>query len=71
MPESDDECTTPDADRQSKQSFDLEDRTARFGEDIIPFVKTLPDTAITHRLIDQIIRSATSVVANWRKGESK
>jgi len=65
MSECDDEHTTPDADEQSRRSFDLEDRTGRFGEEIIAFVSKLPDTTVTHRLIDQIIRSATSIGANY------
>ena len=37
--------------------FDLEDRTALFGENIIEFVKTLPHNTINKVLIKQIVRS--------------
>ena len=45
--------------------FDLEERTAKFGEDIIKFCKTIKQDTITRPLINQIIRSATSVGANY------
>src|SRR3954464_9101839 len=45
--------------------FDLEERTARFGEDVIGFCKRLPQTVITEPLIRQIVKSATSVGANY------
>ena len=45
--------------------YDLEERTAVFGERIIDFVKTLPKNTINTELIKQIIRSSTSVGANY------
>jgi four helix bundle protein len=45
--------------------FDLEERTAKFGEQIIEFVKTLPKTAITQPLIVQLVKCGTSVGANY------
>jgi four helix bundle protein len=45
--------------------FDLEERTGKFGEDIIVFCKTVRLTEITRPLINQLIRSATSVGANY------
>lgn len=45
--------------------YDLEERTAVFGEDIIVFLKTLPNNTITKPLISQLIRSATSIGANY------
>ena len=49
----------------NKHSFDLEDRTAKFSEGIINFLKKLPQNIITQPLISQLIRSATSVGANY------
>lgn len=46
-------------------NYDLEERTAKFGEDIIIFVKTLPKNEINSPLINQIVRSGTSVGANY------
>src|SRR5256886_5935198 len=40
--------------------FDLEERTARFGEAVIAFVKRIPGNAITTPLIGQIVRSSRS-----------
>lgn len=56
------------------QKFDLEERTAHFGESIIEFVKDLPENAINKLLISQLVRSATSIGANYMEadaGESK
>jgi four helix bundle protein len=45
--------------------YDLEERAARFGENVIDFVKILESNAINKILISQIIRSATSIGANY------
>ena len=45
--------------------YDLEERTAKFGEDIIDFCKKVPKNTITAPLIDQLIRAGTSVGANY------
>ena len=45
--------------------YDLEERTAKFGEAIIDFVKTLKETTINKTLIRQLVRSATSIGANY------
>ncbi|MEK7140048.1 MAG: four helix bundle protein [Patescibacteria group bacterium] len=45
--------------------YDLEDRTARFGERVIDFVRNLPRNDINRPLISQIVRSATSIGANY------
>jgi four helix bundle protein len=54
-------CEQPD----EKRVYDLEERTARFGEAIIDFAKTIPQSAVTHRIISQLIGAATSVGANY------
>ena len=43
----------------------MEERTAVFGEAIIHFAKTIPRNTVTLPLIDQIVRSGTSVAANY------
>ena len=48
-----------------RPKYDLEERTAKFGEAVIGFAKTVPVTEITRSLIGQIVRSATSVGANY------
>jgi len=45
--------------------FDLEDRTANFGKQIISFCQQLPKNVITNPLINQLIRSGTSIGANY------
>ncbi|WP_146431888.1 four helix bundle protein [Blastopirellula retiformator] len=49
----------------SKRSFDLEERTARFGKAAIRFLRTIPENSVTRPLIQQAVRSATSVGANY------
>jgi len=45
--------------------YDLEERTAKFGEDIIKFSKKIPLNQITRPIISQLVRSGTSVGANF------
>lgn len=48
-----------------KHKFDLEERTAKFGEEIISFCKDIRFNSLTESLIKQLIRSATSIGANY------
>jgi len=52
-----------------KKKYDLAERTARFGEDIIDFMKILPKDFINNPLISQIVRSGTSVGANYMEAD--
>ena len=45
--------------------YDLEERTARFGEAVIRFVKKIPRGPDNDRLIGQLVGAATSVGANY------
>ncbi|KKS80883.1 MAG: hypothetical protein UV56_C0005G0003 [Candidatus Woesebacteria bacterium GW2011_GWC1_43_10b] len=45
----------------------LEDRTLEFSKKIISFCKELPNNRINFNLINQLIRSATSIGANYRE----
>ena len=47
------------------KKYDLRERTAKFGEDIINFAKKIPENSITRPLISQLIRAGTSVGANY------
>jgi four helix bundle protein len=49
----------------TKRVYDLEERTARFGEAIIDFAKIIPQNAVTSRIIAQLVGAATSVGANY------
>ena len=48
-----------------RPAYDLEERTAKFGEAIIEFCQSLTETSVTRPLISQIVRSGTSVGANY------
>src|SRR5262245_53791961 len=48
-----------------KKKYDLEERTARFGEAVIAFAKKVPLTPITEPLIVQLVKAGTSVGANY------
>jgi four helix bundle protein len=45
--------------------YDLEERTANFGEEIIEFSKKIPRNVLTNPLISQLVRSGTSIGANY------
>lgn len=48
-----------------KRIYDLEERTAKFGEEIIFFCRKLRFDCVNIPLIKQIIRSGTSIGANY------
>ncbi len=48
-----------------RHAFDLEERTAQFGEAIIRFCKKVPRSSENNRLIDQLVGCATSIGANY------
>ncbi len=45
--------------------YDLEERTALFSEKLIELCKKYPKNAITLPVIDQLVRSGTSMGANY------
>jgi four helix bundle protein len=45
--------------------YDLEDRTLMYAKDIIEFVGMVPNTVANTEIIKQLIRSASSVGANY------
>jgi four helix bundle protein len=47
------------------RQFDLEERAARFGEAVIAFAKRIALSAITEPLVRQLVKSATSIGANY------
>ena len=47
------------------REYDLEERTAKFGEDIIEFVKNIKRDDISRNIIIQLVRAATSIGANY------
>jgi len=54
-----------DGNGASERVFDLEERTALFGEAIIRFARKIPFDPVNNRLIDQLVGAGTSVGANY------
>jgi len=50
---------------ESAPVYDLEERTARFGEAIIDVVRKIPRGPLTDRIINQLVGAGTSVGANY------
>jgi four helix bundle protein len=57
------------AQSQKSKKYNLVDRTSSFGEDIILFVQMLLNSSINDILIKQIVRSATSIGANYMEAD--
>jgi len=49
--------------------FDLEERTAKFGEAVIRFAKMVPLNPVNSPLISQLVRAGTSVGANYSEAD--
>lgn len=49
----------------TSHKYDLEERTAQFGESVIELCKGLKQDPITKPLINQLVRSSTSIGANY------
>lgn len=47
------------------RKYDLEERTAKFGEEIVKFCRDLPKDEITRPIINQLVKCGTSVGANY------
>jgi four helix bundle protein len=53
----------------TKRIYDLEERTARFGEAVIDFAKKMSVGPHTERIISQLVGAATSVGANYDEAD--
>lgn len=58
------ETSQPDGRR-----YDLAERTARHGEQIISFARSIPEDTITKPLLNQLIRSGTAIGANYGEAD--
>lgn len=47
--------------------YDLESRTTEFGKSVIRFVRLLKTTVVNQNIIGQVLRSSSSVGANYRE----
>jgi len=55
--------------KPNAKKYDLEERTAKFGEAIIEFAKTLTRNLINNELIPQLVSSGTSIGANYMEAD--
>lgn len=53
----------------SEKKYDLAERTAIFGESIIEFAKIIKQDAVNKPLISQLVRSGTSIGANYMEAD--
>ena len=58
-------CVLREDSPQAGRAYDLEERTARFGEAVIDFLKQVPLGPRTNRLLDQLTGCGTSVGGNY------
>lgn len=49
----------------TQKKFDLEERTAVFGEEVVSLCKRTPKNSVALPILDQLERSGTSVGANY------
>lgn len=56
--------------QNSKTKYDLGERTAKFGENIIKFSKGLNYSVVNKPLISQLIRAGTSIGANYMEADA-
>jgi len=56
--------------KDNDKKWDLEDRTTKFGEDVILFCKKVPKGPITSPLITQLVKAGTSVGANYGEADN-
>lgn len=64
---------TPDKIKNSKTKpvqFDLEERMALFGEKVIIFCRSLSVDHVTRPIVGQLVRSATSIGANYAEANN-
>lgn len=55
---------------QQNPKYDLEERTAQFAENIILLINKLPFNSINKPLIEQLMRSAGSIGANYCEADA-
>ncbi len=49
----------------NNKTYNLEERTAKFSEDLIEFIRTIKRDDINKNIIIQLVRAATSIGANY------
>lgn len=54
---------------QNSKKYDLDERTTKFGLAIIDFSIKIPENTITRPMISQLVRSGTSIGANYAEAD--
>lgn len=54
----------------NNHAYDLEERTEKFGEDVVEFCNKLRPSIVSSPLIGQLVRSATSIGANYMEANN-
>lgn len=54
---------------EANKRYDLSERTARFGVNIIRFAKRIPVNQVTRRLIPQLVAAGTAIGANYAEAD--
>ncbi len=57
------------AQNPNDKKYDLKERTSKFGEDLIVFVSKLERNPINNPLVSQLVRSCTSIGANYMEAD--
>lgn len=52
-----------------KNKYNLAERTSNFGAEIICFAKSIKETNVNRPIINQLVRSATSIGANYMEAD--
>lgn len=55
---------------KDERTYDLDERTTRFGEMVIDFAKSIPQNPVTNRLVSQLVGCGTSVGANYCEADN-
>ena len=50
---------------KNSKRYDLEERTLRFAQNVMEFVRVLPKTLVNTEVMKQVVRSSGSVGANY------
>lgn len=51
--------------KSQQTKFDLKERTSKFGKKIVTFARNIPQSPVTTSIIIQLVKSGTSVGANY------
>jgi len=55
---------------KGERKYDLGERTARFGIAVVRFAQKIREDSVTRPLVSQIVRSGTSVGANYAEADN-